>query len=496
MKPFPLDCLPRPVAEFAADQAAAMSIKPEMLVGPCLATAAAAIGMTRAARLRSSWIEFLVLWCLLVVRSGSLKTPAIKNAIAPLVDAQKRIATLQAEDFEAYDVAKLKYERALQEWKRGKDNRGEPPTKPLPPEIVRHVINDCTIESLTYFLPTSPKLLAYIDEGAGFFKAQNQYKAGGKGSDTEAWLAFYNGGLWINDRAKNGGKPIIIDNAGVSIIAGIQPGIYQAIMRGQHTESGMKSRFLVCSPPPSAKRWAERDPNHNITRAWFHTIDKLLMLQSDLNENGSRTPRMLDLEPQALSLWRDYVNRQGDKTFEALKDAEAASLSKMEGVSARLAGIFALINKPSTSTISVHDIHNGIQVSEWFENEAARLHVWSTETDEDREARELIEWIERRGKPVSARDLSRADRKRFPTTLEADATLEQFAKAGLGTYKYPPPTDRGGKPARVFISAKGQNHANTPFLIQKQGYWQFTPLYMKEMATPTTRTTIKRGPKC
>jgi hypothetical protein len=63
---------------------------------------------------------------------------------------------------------------------------------------------------------------------------------------------------------------------------------------------------------------------------------------------------------------------------------------------------------------------------------------------------ELVEWIERRGGTVTAREVQGGCRRlRGPGA--AEAALEELARAGQGHWKMGPPPATGGQPCRVFV---------------------------------------------
>ena len=74
-------------------------------------------------------------------------------------------------------------------------------------------------------------------------------------------------------------------------------------------------------------------------------------------------------------------------------------------------------------------------------------NVKPTEPD-DGEQRRLIEWIERKGGSVTAREVQQGHR-RYKTAQDAEAALEELAAGGLG-YWESSPTGQRGHPTRRF----------------------------------------------
>ena len=67
----------------------------------------------------------------------------------------------------------------------------------------------------------------------------------------------------------------------------------------------------------------------------------------------------------------------------------------------------------------------------------------------DREQRRLIEWIERKGGVVTAREVQQGHRQ-YRTAQDAEAALEELTKAGCGDWEPTPPGPKGGRPSRLF----------------------------------------------
>lgn len=126
--------------------------------------------------------------------------------------------------------------------------------------------------------------------------------------------------------------------------------------------------------------------------------------------------------------------------------------SKLEEYAARLALVIYFArwaaNDPSlhfADAVDVTSMAGGIALATWFKGEARRVYALLGETDDDRDRRRLVEWIERRGGSATPRDAQMGCRwLRAPGA--ADTALEQLVKAGSGKWE---PTPRG-QPTRRF----------------------------------------------
>src|SRR5262249_22985895 len=87
---------------------------------------------------------------------------------------------------------------------------------------------------------------------------------------------------------------------------------------------------------------------------------------------------------------------------------------------------------------------------EWFAGEAVRVYTMLRETEEDRECRRLIEWIEARGGMATVRELHRANQRRWPTSEHAELALDALVQSGLGRWSESQSGSVGGRPSHQF----------------------------------------------
>ena len=103
----------------------------------------------------------------------------------------------------------------------------------------------------------------------------------------------------------------------------------------------------------------------------------------------------------------------------------------------------------------------GIRLVTWFKGEARRVYALLGESDEDRDRRRLVEWIERKGGSATPREVQQGCRwLREPGA--AEAALDELAKAGWGMWRDSPTTAKGGRPARAFALSTPSTVNETP----------------------------------
>ena len=70
-------------------------------------------------------------------------------------------------------------------------------------------------------------------------------------------------------------------------------------------------------------------------------------------------------------------------------------------------------------------------MTQWFKHEVRRVYALLCETDEERDERRLVEWIDRKGGAVTARDVQMGCRWLREAGL-AEAALNALVQSGQG----------------------------------------------------------------
>jgi hypothetical protein len=198
-----------------------------------------------------------------------------------------------------------------------------------------------------------------------------------------------------------------------------------------------------------------------------------------VNTDGD-PPKPLDLPlvDEARPVWVDFVNTHGQETAD-VSSPLAAAFSELEGYAARLALVLSLARwaeNPGAlgigpDAVDLESIRAGIEIVEWAKNETRRIYATLSEDDEEREQREVLELVERRGGIVTVREMQQT--MHFKTAEDADAILAALVADGLGRWIEKPAGPRGGRPTRYF-----QLHRPDPAETGVSCYE--TPLNLKE----------------
>jgi hypothetical protein len=344
---------------------------------------------------------------------------------------------------------KLDYQVQLVRWK--KSPSGDPPRKPVVPSPGRVVVSDVTVEAMAVVLQANPRgVLLASDELNAWFGGFDKYS---KGSDASHWLSMHNSETMIVDRKTGDQRTIVVPNANVSIVGGIQPAILARALRGQLRENGMAARLLVAYPPARQKRWSERDIPPESVAVLESVIDELRTLEMEQDENGDPQPALVRMTPGAKATFTAFYDAHAAE--QATLSGDLVSVwSKLEEAAARLALIIHLAawatgEEIESDVLDEASMTAGIELSRWFGNEAKRIYSVLDESEEDTERRSVLSLAERKGGAITSRDLMRSSRKWADADL-AGQMLQSLVDRGHGHWKDVLP-ESGGRPTRKFV---------------------------------------------
>ncbi len=453
-KPFPTDALPRVIAKFVNEASVAIGCDPAYVAMPMMAALASAVGNSRRIRLKNSWTEPPVLWCVAIGDSGTLKSPAFDAALRPIRIRQERAMKEHKQALAKYRDEKERYDEALKAWRKSDpEERSDKPEEPEPPVCERLLCSDTTVEALADRLSDARRgLLVARDELSGWLESHNQYK-NGKGGDVPHWLEMHRAGLLVMDRKTGDKTTIYVPRASVCITGGIQPETLRRCLTPDYFDNGLAARLLLAMPPRREKRWTEADVDGDTVNAVDKLFDELLKLQPSTDSDGEPEPVDVKLTERAKALWVDFYNQHAKEQTE-LGGALSAAWSKLEGYAVRLALIVHCVRQASGEPVDPLycdevSMAAGIALADWFGHEAKRVYGVLRESEEDRDRRRLVELIDRKGGAVTVRELQQASRL-FRTAGEAEIALDDLAQAGAGRWEQQGPGAGGGRPTRIF----------------------------------------------
>jgi hypothetical protein len=241
--------LPMALADPFTRYASWLNIRPEVILLTFLTTVSG-LHHSETTSLLNRDFDFDVkpnLFTAIVAPPSQKKSPILK-AIAkkPLRVLERKARDewrrLQSE----FNEMRERYNSLPKDQKEQQFPNGLPPEPPSRRKI--YSFSDTTTEGIRNQIEAYPDqgLIALPDELARLIKSANKYR-GGKGSDEEDLLSYYDGGGETVLRAD--GLAGDFDNLLLSILGSIQPGVLQKMLKDCQDENGKWARFIFVSQP-------------------------------------------------------------------------------------------------------------------------------------------------------------------------------------------------------------------------------------------------------
>jgi hypothetical protein len=437
--PPPLTLLPAVLQDYIHAAAESLNVDVAFILLPVLSSLGSAIGNSRSILLKKGFIQPPVIWTGIIGRSGTRKSPSLELGCFAVREYERELMRQNKEAAEKYD-------QELSEWesKKGK-TRGSRPEKPA---FLTSVCDDLTIEALADIMVTNPRgVLVCKDELSHWLASFDQYK-NVKGSDVSRWLSLHTAAFLAVDR-RSDQRHYRIVNPRVPLTGGIQPKILRRALTPEFFERGLPARFLFAFPPVCQDKWSEATVPDALRAKVFELFEELWLLQPQRDKGDHLQPILLPLSKEAKAVFVDFYNHCGEAALEAGEHEEAAWL-KLTGYGARLALEGQLARDPNAVFATRAVMEEACKLARWSGNEAARIYNELAETQEQREQRELCEFIERRGGAVYGREVMQSFTRLKNDKVGTERELIALVKAGLGEWE---PVDHGGgrgRPARKF----------------------------------------------
>ncbi|MEG4294584.1 DUF3987 domain-containing protein [Microcoleus sp. C2C3] len=280
------EILPAKLAEPIERLAKLLNLKPECYLAALLTQVSALFKVGTEIRLRrdTDYVCTPNYFAGIVAESSQKKSPILK---AMLTRPMKALQDKAREEFkEAFQA----YEEEHAAWKTAKgEDKGPAPKEP---RLRLYSLNKTTGEGILYQVQEFPDqaLMYKCDELAGLFKSANQYR-GGKGSDEEDLLEFWNGTGATVLRAK--GTTADLDGLLLSIFGTIQPDVLAGFLKDCSDSNGKFARFDFVVQPLAASDLPDEDTElpdttTHILTSLYKKVDALPKLEMEFDRDAKK----------------------------------------------------------------------------------------------------------------------------------------------------------------------------------------------------------------
>ncbi len=454
----PPELIPAAIRSWLVDVAERAQVPLEFVAVPAIVGLGSLIGRKVGIRPKSrdDWTVVPNLWGVIVGRPSTMKSPAIAEAIKPILrlahEAEEAFKTDKAESEAAAQVLKLRIDTLQGDLKKSlKDGNDisaqQSALAALNAQLDeaaaherRYVVNDSTVEKIGELLNQNPNgLLLARDELSGWLRALDK---SGREGDREFYLEAWNGnGRFTYDRIGRG--TLHIDALTLSILGTIQPGKLSKYVSGALQygggDDGLLQRFQLVVWSDTSAEWKNEDrwPDQQAKdRAFavFRALDTFDAGSVGACQQDEEIPT-LHFAPDAQELfdaWRLKLETRLRSPEMAGAPAFESHLAKYRSLMPSLALIFHLIEVTdgAGSVVSLDAARLAATWCEFLEAHARRIYAPELQTAVHA-AHALAEHIKsghiESGNAV--RDIYRSQWSELATVDAVHAGLDELARA-------------------------------------------------------------------
>jgi|GEM_PF-3103472 len=363
------------------------------------------------------------LYSAIIAPSSQKKSPILKAI------CKKPLSLLQKQAHEEYKLQMKAYEEELREWEKSNpEERGNAPEKP---ERKIYFFTKTTGEGLTYQAARCPEqgMLYLSDELAGMLGAQNQYR-GGKGSDKQDLLSYYDGSGEVTLRAD--GVKSESDFVLLGIMGGIQPKVFQKLLDDCSDPDGGWARFLFVNQPIAASQMSADGGSYDLTN----------LLSGLYQQIDALPPTTYRLSPEAFRLFCKAYDRLEKKRvsdrFEGMQAVWGKAEGRMGKLAVNLHVIHALMNGQAPSEeIPVEFIQAAIVLTKYYAQQVQSLYTQFSDPDAlAPHLANVVQLAQRKGDWIKASDVYLSiTKKHRPSGEKVREWFSELVLMGKGEVK-------------------------------------------------------------
>ncbi len=407
------------------------------------------------------------LFTAIVGESSQKKTPIFKAmATRPLQALRDREREKHEDEMREYENQSKRYRRIKDEDER---DRCFADGEPKRPRQRVHYFTHATGEGIVAQVQAYPEhaLLWHTDELAGALKSHNAYR-GGKGSDEEDLLSYYDGTGATILRAD--GLKANLEHLNLAIVGTIQPGVLGKLVGTGDDENGKWARFMFCHQPLAASVLPDSGSG---------SFDLTGMLSDLYRRIDELEPNAYELDPTAFKYFKTAIDAMELERVDHKNQSMRAVIGKTEGRIGRIALnlhiIRALFEKRMPAKqIDGETMINAIALGRFYMNQIEALYF----NFDDPNAlapnlAKVIQIAKKKGGVIGARDVSAACGRNKPNAATVKSWFTELVAIGHGTIN-----EKGTQ------FTYGKHQASTPVAESKQAIEQTQAVSEPEVIEP------------
>jgi len=427
-----------------------------------LAILGTAIGNSRALEVKKSWNEGPRIYCAVVARSGTAKSPALDLAMKPMAKRQEALMSeTERKKYEAKALAGLNAADAT-----------KPETENIAEDHSRSQLftTDATVEALAALLEENPRGIAFMrDELTGWVRSMNQYRDGA-GSDRQSWLSFWSGSAIVVNRkgtAKEKPKPIRVPRPFVNVAGGIPPDMLGELSDEKGREDGFIQRVLFSFPAEVGLRWnRDKVVTEDALQQYQDIFDTLLNLAPDKNEFGNVTPHLVRFASEAKERFDEWIeNHHAELNKSRIPEGLRGTWAKLIAYCARFCLILHLsrcaAGEIQAETVDAESVQRAIKLVEYFKSHAWRVYDSLNSTKEDKKVEEAVAWIRTHGGSATIREFVTNRVAGCRKADEAELLFKEMRDRGRGKIEFERPEHGGHETQRFRLSSSNLHSAES-----------------------------------
>jgi len=371
---FPIDIFPTTIREYILACNETLGHSVDFMGSGVLWVGSLIIGNSIKVELKTGYTECCSLWIAVVGSAGVGKTPAVKDAIRPLIEMNKRAVR-------DYSKAKKEFDEYSALSDQEKNNHAEV----MNPSRKQFVVNDTTIEALIELHEENPNSVGvFKDELAGWVKEMNKYRAG---ADLEFWLSTFSNSFASTNRKTVSDS--YIDSPIIPVLGGIQPNVMSKLFTEDFRDNGFTDRLLLSYPDHKPPKWNYNEMDSDLIAMYDDFILSLYgHIKSNLvvvNEDGDIDSNYVRFEPDAKEKLGELMDNLTDmQTSDDVSENLKSVIPKMKTYLPRFAIILHILSCHDdgvdyVSDINIESLNNAQRLVDYFVSMNQKVSIDSIE---------------------------------------------------------------------------------------------------------------------